>query len=67
MAVVLMTAMPCHFYLLASTAGVSFQWAQPQVLRIWMGLGMGGSLLLALLVTVVPLQYGLKAFRQLEV
>ena len=67
MAVVLMTAMPCHFYLLASTAGVSIQWAQPQVLRVWMGVGMAGSLVLALLVTAIPLQYGLKAFRQLEV
>jgi ABC-2 type transport system permease protein len=67
MAVVLMTAMPCHFYLLAGTADVSLQWAKPHVLRMWMGLGMGGSLLLAILVTFVPLQYGLKAFRKLEV
>ena len=67
MAVVLMTAMPCHFYLLASAADVSLQWARPHVLRMWMGLGMGGSLLLAILVTFVPLQYGLKAFRKLEV
>ena len=55
MAVVLMTAMPCHFYLLASTADVSLQWARPHGLRLWMGLGMGGSLLLAILVTLIPL------------
>jgi ABC-2 type transport system permease protein len=67
MAVVLMTAMPCHFYLLASATDVSLQWAKPHVLRVWMGLGMGGSLLLALLVTAVPMRYGLKAFRELEV
>ncbi len=67
MAVVLMTAMPCHFYLLASAADVSLQWARPAALRMWLGVGMGGSFLLAILVTVIPLWYGLKAFRKLEV
>jgi len=67
MAVVLMTAMPCHFYLLASTTDVTLQWANPENLRMWMMLGMGSSFLLALLVTGFPLWYGLKAFRKLEV
>ena len=65
--VVLMTALPCHFYLLSSVAEVPPKMLRPGFLKLWLGLGVGGSLLLATLVTVLPMRGGLKAFRELEV
>ena len=65
--VVLMTALPCHFYLLSSTSEIPPRMLQPGFLRLWLGLGVGGSLILAILVTVLPMRSGLKAFREIEV
>ncbi len=65
--VVLMTALPCHFYLLTSDADLQSQLGQPQNLKLWVALGLAGVLLLAALVTIIPLRSGLKAFRNLEV
>ena len=65
--VVLMTALPCHFYLLSTTSEIPPRMLQPGFLRLWLGLGMGGSLVLAVLVTVIPMRSGLKAFREIEV
>ncbi len=65
--IVLMTALPCHFYLLSNATDIPSQWLQPGSLKLWLGLGLGGSLLLAILATVLPMRGGLKSFRQLEV
>ncbi len=65
--VVLMTALPCHFYLLSTTSEIPPRMLQPGFLRLWLGLGVGGSLVLAILVTVLPMRSGLKAFRDIEV
>jgi ABC-2 type transport system permease protein len=65
--VVLMTALPCHFYLLTSDADLQSQIGHPQNLKLWVGLGLVGVLVLAALVTIIPLRSGLKAFRNLEV
>jgi ABC-2 type transport system permease protein len=65
--VVLMTALPCHFYLLTSDADLQSQIGHPQNLKVWVGLGLVGVLVLAALVTIIPLRSGLKAFRNLEV
>ena len=68
--VVLLTALPCHFYLAAShthpahllTKGAPFyRW-----LEFWLIAGMIGSVLLGVLATVVPLRIGFRAFRRLE-
>jgi ABC-2 type transport system permease protein len=69
MAVVLMTALPCHFYLLAEAGRAEMppRLLQPYYLRLWMVLGVVGSLVLATLVTVLPLRGGFKHFRRLEV
>jgi ABC-2 type transport system permease protein len=68
MAVVLMTALPCHFYLLAigRTSG-SAQLVRTPYLQLWMALGVVGSIILAAVVTVLPLRGGLRHFRRLEV
>lgn len=67
MLVVLLTALPCHFFLLSRGTEIPPKLLQPYYLRIWLGLGIGGSLLLACLVTILPMRRGLKAFRQIEV
>jgi ABC-2 type transport system permease protein len=69
MAVVLMTALPCHFYLLAqaSRADMPPRMLQPYYLRFWLLLGIFGSVILAAIVTALPLRSGLKHFRRLEV
>lgn len=65
--VVLMTALPCHFYLLASSTDIPPRMLQPGFLKLWLSLGVGGALILAAIVTVLPMRSGLKAFRKLEV
>lgn len=69
-AVVLMTAVPYHFYLhsggirvpglLAGAVGLA-PW-----LRFWLVAGTLGSVVLGVLATVIPLRIGFKAFRRLE-
>jgi len=65
--VVMLTALPCHFYLLSSATEIPPRLLQPNFLKLWLGLGIGGSLILATLVTVLPMRGGLKAFRHIEV
>lgn len=67
MAVVLMTALPCHFFLLAGRAEMPPRLLQPSYLRLWLMLGILGSIVLAAIVIVLPLRAGLKSFRRLEV
>jgi ABC-2 type transport system permease protein len=67
MAVVLMTALPCHFYLLAGRAEMPPRLLHDDYLRLWMVLGLVGSVVLAALVTVLPLRGGFRHFRRLEV
>lgn len=67
MAIVLLTALPCHFYLLAGRATMPPKLLQPSYLKMWLWAGMLASVLLAAAVTVLPLRSGLRAFRKLEV
>jgi ABC-2 type transport system permease protein len=68
MAIVLMTALPCHFFLLAAGRGeIPPKLLQPYYLRLWMVLGVLGSAVLAALVTALPLRGGLRYFRRMEV
>ena len=67
MVVVLLTALPCHFFLLAGKAEMPPRLLQPTYLRLWLLLGIAGSVALAVAVTLVPLRNGLKAFRNLEI
>ena len=67
LAVVLMTALPCHFILLATDPSVTTDLLKIRTLNIWLGVGLSASLILACLVTIIPMRSGLKAFRTLEV
>ena len=65
--VVLLTALPCHFYLMASGTEMSPRMLQHDYLNFWLTAGITVSLIIALIVTIVPMRMGLKAFRRLEV
>jgi len=70
LAVVALTAIPCHFYVagspphLSEVFGVSirfFEWV-----RVWFFAGIAGSILLGIVATVTPLVIGFRAFDRLE-
>ncbi len=68
--VVLLTALPTHFYLAAQYATAvqdSRGWSSVQWwLMFWLVAGTAGSLLLGAAATVIPLRIGFRAFRRLE-
>jgi ABC-2 type transport system permease protein len=66
LAIVLLTALPCHFYLGAQQAdpgGLVFN--QTYMLQ-WMLAGAVASLVLCVVATVIPLRIGIQAFDRLE-
>lgn len=66
--VVLLTAVPVHFYL-GSGGPEGLLAYRPDLgswLQFWLVAGTAGSIVLGLLATVVPLRIGFRAFRQLE-
>ncbi len=60
-AVVLLTALPSHFYLAALQADVDPYWVQ-----VWLIAGTIAACVIGLVASFVPMQVGLKAFRELE-
>jgi ABC-2 type transport system permease protein len=65
-AVVLLVAVPCHYYLEVSQRETS-DWAlRVTSVQWWLGLGILASLGLGVIATAVPLHAGLRAFRELE-
>jgi ABC-2 type transport system permease protein len=66
MVVVVLTAMPCHFYLLAGKGPWGTAFFEPQYLKLWLIIGTGAAIVVGAVATVVPLRRGLKAFRRLE-
>jgi ABC-2 type transport system permease protein len=70
LAIVLMTALPCHFYLAAESPQTSAMLGDAVRLRVWLRLwlvaGTGGSVVLGALATAVPLWIGFRAFRRWE-
>ena len=66
MVVVVLTALPCHFYLLAGKGPFGASFLDPQYLKMWLVLGTGAAIIVGAITTIVPLRRGLKAFRKLE-
>ena len=64
--IVMLTAVPCHFYLAAQQSELPPALFQAESLRFWIGVGLSTSLVLAVLATVVPLWLGLRSFARLE-
>ncbi|MEN6406435.1 MAG: hypothetical protein ABFC77_08185 [Thermoguttaceae bacterium] len=67
LAIVLLTALPVHFYLAAEllSNGASPSTVEWWV-KLWLVAGVIGSIALGIIATVVPLRIGLRAFRQME-
>jgi ABC-2 type transport system permease protein len=66
MVVVVLTALPCHFYMLAGRGPWGAAFFSPQYLRLWLILGNGAAIIVGAVATIVPLRRGLQAFRRLE-
>jgi ABC-2 type transport system permease protein len=70
LAVVLMTAVPCHFYMgtrHSLAANLLADWFKlTGWLQFWMVAGFVGSVLIGILATVMPMRVGFRAFRRLE-
>lgn len=64
--VVLLTAVPCHFYLVANQSEFIGRYLEMDTLRNLIFLGLAGSIVVSALATIVPLRMGLRAFRELE-
>jgi ABC-2 type transport system permease protein len=68
--IVLLTALPTHFYLVAEYAHVSRELgARTGVgwwLTMWLVYGIAGSIVLGAVATAVPLRLGFQAFRRME-
>jgi len=70
-AVVLLTAVPCHFSLMAEKNQVASKWiAQSPTVQAWVQswliFGTFASMAMALLVTAIPMFVGFRAFRRME-
>jgi ABC-2 type transport system permease protein len=66
MVVVVLTALPCHFYLLAGKGPWGAAFVDPKYLRLWLVGGTGAAIVVGAVATIVPLRRGLRAFRRLE-
>jgi ABC-2 type transport system permease protein len=66
MVVVVLTALPCHFYLLAGKGPWGTTFVNPHYLKMWLVLGTGAAIIVGATATIVPLRRGLRAFRTLE-
>ncbi len=66
MVVVVLTALPCHFYLLAGNGPFGESFVNPQYLKVWLVAGTGAAVVVGAAATILPLRRGLRAFRQLE-
>lgn len=70
LAVVVLTALPCHFYLVAkhsqTARALSAQTALYWWIEFWLITGTAASILLGIAATVIPLRMGFRAFRRLE-
>jgi ABC-2 type transport system permease protein len=66
-AIVLLVAMPCHYYLYLTTiAGQPEQAAIVSWLLLWTRLGAAGGALLTAVAIAWPIWLGLRAFRRME-
>lgn len=64
--VVVLTALPCHFYLIADGGPLQTTFLDPQYLRLWLVGGAGLAVLAGVAATVVPLWQGIRSFSALE-
>lgn len=66
MVIVVLTALPCHFYLLADSESWGPAIFSAERLKWWLIVGTGAAMAVGAVATVVPLRRGLRAFSQIE-
>jgi ABC-2 type transport system permease protein len=64
--IVVLTALPCHFYLIAGNAPWRESFLNPNFLRLWLWGGSFTAMVVGVSATVLPLWWGLNSFRQME-
>lgn len=68
--VVLLTALPTHFYLVAQAAGIAATSDEQSAIQwwvwLWLVIGTIASILIGTLATVLPMRIGFRAFRKME-
>ncbi|QDT69131.1 hypothetical protein MalM25_20590 [Planctomycetes bacterium MalM25] len=64
--IVALTALPCHFKLIAGSTSITSELLSEEYLNLWLVLGAGLAVALGLVTTLAPLMRGVKAFKQLE-
>lgn len=64
--IVVLTALPCHFYLIAQEQRVQTTFFDPDQLWTWLIFGSIAAVITAIVATVVPLKRGIRAFERLE-
>ncbi|MEN1681862.1 MAG: hypothetical protein AAGJ46_19955 [Planctomycetota bacterium] len=64
--IVALTALPCHFFLIAQQQRMQQSFLDAGSLKMWMVVGSGAAVLTGLLATVLPLRAGIKAFNRLD-
>lgn len=64
--IVVLSALPCHFYLIAGNAPWRESFLNPNFLRLWLWGGSLTAICVGIAATVVPLWWGLRSFRQME-
>jgi ABC-2 type transport system permease protein len=66
MLIVVLTALPCHFYMLAKIESWGASIFSPDRLRWWLILGTSAAVATGAVATIVPLRLGLRSFRRIE-
>jgi ABC-2 type transport system permease protein len=64
--IVVLTALPCHFYLIAGNASWRDSFLNPSFLRLWLWGGSFTAIVVGISATVLPLWWGLRSFRRME-
>lgn len=64
--IVSLTALPCHFWLIAESASISSNFLSRPYIHIWLVAGTGLAVAVGLVTTIVPLQRGIATFNKLE-
>lgn len=64
--IVVLTALPCHFYLIAGDAPWRESFLNLKFLRLWLWGGSCTAILVGISATVLPLWWGLQSFRRIE-
>ncbi len=64
--IVVCTALPCHFYLIAGRGKFTETFLHPEQWRHWLLYGTIAALVVGFIATVLPLALGLRAFRRME-